>query len=247
MRHKEQSIVLNIPNPYYLLTPGGANILIASLNVDLTRVLFFDTNDGGRIIFWDIKSNKMLASLPYIVSTDPAKSDYPPALPFFDGWSPDGKQFVTTSPLRISDTTGEPDVEELFRFDYDGQMTQLTHLSDVYHFVHITEPSWAPDGESIAFWLEVSGSADESIDKLPPQLVVLNSNTGEITDLCLSFGTPFYSAAASAPIWSPDGKYLIVETRMSNGKPRINLVNMEENSLLVLQDGFFPVGWVISP
>jgi hypothetical protein len=244
---EDERTILNIPNLYYLTTPDGRNILIVSVSADLTRLVFFDTADGGRIIFWDIESNRMLASLPHIVSTDPASPGYPPAIPFFEGWSPNEKQFITTSPLRTSDATGESIAEELFEFDYEGQISRLTNLSDTFSFVRISEPAWAPDGHSIAFWLEVSNDANASIDQISQQLVLLDTMTGEITDLCLQFGEPRFSSTVSSPIWSPDGKYMIVETRMPAGTPRVNLVNIEENSVFALQDGFFPVGWVISP
>lgn len=241
---EDSRLFLELPNAYYWLHPAGKSILIASVNPELTRVVFFDMQDNGRIIFWDNKEEKALASLPYLVSSDPW---YVPAVPFFEGWSADGKQFITTSPIKISDSTGEVVVEELFRIDYDGQITQLTHLSDIYRFVRISGAVQSPDGETIAFWLEVGEYPDHAISTLSQQLVVLKNKTGELTDLCLAFGEPSYSSAASQPIWSPDGKYLMVETRTSDGQPRINLVNIEEKSYFILQDGLFPVGWMILP
>lgn len=242
---ENNNISLSLPNLYYSLHPlAGIYIPIVSVNPDLTRVVFFDMQDGGRIIFWDNTTGTMLASLPYLVYSDPW---YIPAVPFFEGWSADGKQFITTSPLKISDATREVVVEELFRFDFGGQITQLTRLSDTYRFVRISGAAPSPDGKTIAFWLEVSADPNQPIGTLSQQLVVLHIQTGKITDLCLSYGKPFYSPAAPKPIWSPDGKYLIVETRMPDGTPRINLLNLEDMSLFVLQEGYFPVGWIISP
>jgi len=244
---EDQRITLNIPNPYYVTTPEGRNILIISINPELSRAVFFDTNDGGRIRFWNLTTNKGLTSLPFLVSTDPANPNFVPALPFFNGWTPDGRRFLTTSPLKISNESDAPTIEELFIINYEGQITQLTHFSDSYNFVRITNPTWSPDGGFIAFWLEIDNNVNQKINTLSQQLVLLNMTTGEIRNLCLSFGKDSYSSAAPEPIWSPDGKYLIAETRTDDGISIVNLINIEENNYLVLKKGFFSIGWLVSP
>ncbi|MBL8099474.1 MAG: hypothetical protein JNK81_09840 [Anaerolineales bacterium] len=242
---EETILTLDTPNPLYWIHPTGKNILIASINPEIDRVVYFDKNDGGRIIFWDNRSNRILSSLPYPIHESNGQVVLP-AVPFFDGWSPDGKDFITTSPLVVSETE-EVIVEELFQFNYDGKITQLTQFSDFYGFVRITQPVWSPSGEFIAFWLAVSDNGNQTLDTLNQQLVILNKKTNEIKDLCLQFGESKYSSAAPQPIWSPDSNYFVVETRMPDGKPLVNLVNIEENNLFTLQEGFLPVGWLISP
>jgi hypothetical protein len=242
---EEANLYLDIPNPLYWIHPTGNNILIASINPEIDRVVYFDKKDGGRIIFWDNKSNRILSSLSYPIHESNGQ-DMLPAVPFFDGWSPDGKKFITTSPLVVSKTE-EVMAEELFQFNYNGKITQVTQFSNFYNFVRITQPVWSPDGETIAFWLRVSNNENQTLDTLNQQLVTLNIRTNEIRDLCLQFGQSKYSSATRQPIWSPDSDYLVVETRMPDGNPIVNLVNIKENTLITLKKGFLPIGWVISP
>jgi len=234
---------LELPNPVYLLHPNGKYYLVVNVNKDLSKAVFFDTSEQGRIIMWDLESRKMLAALPYLVSKDPEQA---PTIPFFYGWSPDETKFVTTSPIRISDTTGMVVTEELFSISQDGDVKQLTHLSDNYQYIRISEPSWSPDGLLLVFWLQASDDANQDRDSLSQQLVILNTETGKITDYCLSHGQPKYSTVFS-PIWLPDGEHLVVETRDSEGISQTNLVDLKNNNLFVLAHGRFPMDWIIVP
>jgi hypothetical protein len=239
----DRTISLDIPNPAYFLHPNGKYYLIVNVNKDLSRAVFFDTYDRGRIIMWDLKDKKMLASLPYLVSKDPEQT---PAVPFFYGWSPDETKFVTTSPVHISTITGKVIAEELFSISQDGNVKQLTYLSDDYNYVRISEPSWSPDGLSIAFWLQVSKDENQDRDNLSQQLVSLNTETGEITDYCLSHGQPKYSAV-DRPLWLSDSNHLIVESRDSAGTSETNIIDLQNNSLSVLAHDRSPLDWVMTP
>ena len=77
------------------------------------------------------------------------------------------------------------------------------------------------------------------------QLAILNTETGEITKLCLSGGDVPYP-----PVWSPDGKYLVVTVTASDWKNEVSdvfLVDLAQGVAAKIAEQAVGVDWMLSP
>jgi Tol biopolymer transport system component len=198
------SLQLSIPNPQTVEIPGSRldNLFVATVSPSLNRVFFSDQND--RLVLWNLDTQEEMASLPF------ALFDGPTGL---DGWSPDGEKFVTISPVKYQVDAYGKDIRaanELFVFDMDGNLKQLTHYNEKVPFATIFKPRWSPDNRHIAFWLTIGDDASKP-KNLQQWLAVFDITTFETT-LYLSNS----STVSSSIVWSPDGQQLIVSDWDSN-------------------------------
>lgn len=246
---EEREIVLDLPNPYYQDTFDKTLILISAIDQSLTRLVYFDTQENGRVILWDLEKQQILAWLPYPVptdqSTDPMNNI---SGSYLSGWSPDGSQFVTNSPV-------SPTAEELFSIAKDGQVTQLTQLSLKYPIVRIANMSnLSPDGRYIAFWLQVSEQVDQSLDDITMRFVILDTKTKELTDYCLPPVYPY----TREPVWLATSQHLFVQIdKRDKNQLTTNLNVLEQDQILFIDlknNLSFPIinqynlqGWISNP
>ena len=241
---EEIELSLDLPDPYYSTPDNIIYFLPINLDPTLTRAMFFDREGIGRLIMWDIPASKMLAWLPYpVVPGDPV---FPPGGESSSGWSPDGSKFATTSPVTFPDPAGVTlAAEELFSLSLEGQVRQLTHLSEGYKFVRISGWRWSPDNSHIAFWLQTAGEEDPSQEDLVSRLVVLDTETQEVTDYCI--GT---SKFTRLPVWSPDGQQLIVNFLPEDGSlPILILIDLKNSFASIIAEDVKSslVGWMVEP
>ncbi len=203
----------------------------------VTRVVYpgriekdYSGKSGHGYVLWDLENQIKLAE---IVTGHFASTPM---------WAPDGSRFV------INDDWGDG---EFYAMTRDGVVTQLTHLnsdsastsarqqffSDLY--------SWSPDGRYLAFWL-----VEDKDTSFPGTLALLDTETGNVTDTCISaglmeLGTPGNYFRLS-PIWSPDGQYLVTKAnRQEDGSYQSVLVDLEEKLAVSLGENRFPVGWLV--
>jgi Tol biopolymer transport system component len=156
-------------------------------------------------------------------------------------WSPDGSKFILMGD------------DEFYVVSLNGIVTKLTHMnptfvqSDLFGEYSGYYYQWSPDGEKVAFWLEGKGGTT---------LAILDTKSGKIVDTCILAGhdtswlgvvTPPYSE--SHPVWSPDGKNLVVAAnfRREGGKNDILLVDPDNNVANKITTDKFPVGWLVTP
>jgi hypothetical protein len=241
---KETELSVDLPDPYYVTPDNVIYFLPINLDPTLTRAVYYDREGIGRLILWDIPARKMLAWLSYpIVLGEPV---FPPGSGgSFSGWSPDGNQFATTSPVTFSDPAGvTPAAEELFSISREGQVRQLTHLSAGYEYVRISGLQWSPDGRHIAFWLLTAGEANPSLEDLVARLAVLDTVTQEVTDYCI--GT---SKFTRLPVWSPDGQQVVVSFLSEDSRQPIILIDLVNGlAALIAEDVNSSLeGWMVSP
>jgi WD40 repeat protein len=189
---EQQSIHLNLPNSYAVQINSFTTIFYYFIDPSLKRILY--TGQSGRLILWDLETQKEMASLP-----SPAEIYL---LPF--AWSPDGTKYVTPWP----EGSGEkPLANELYVFEMNGKLEELTNLNQKYAVADVELPTWSPDGRRIGFWLKI-GSSDSNLLELRQWLAILDTQTLETTVYCLA-DKPRPSQAYHI-VWSPDGQQLIV-------------------------------------
>jgi hypothetical protein len=143
---------------------------------------------------------------------------------------------ATVSPEPKLSSFGLPD--EIFIVEKNGQVRQLTHLFDTFGLpLEIDSISWSPDGSKIAFWIDDTGT--------DTTLMVADYETGNTVNYCIAniFGSAFPSRV-SAPIWSPDGKYLMVENRYATGKNKVLIVDLSNKYAFPIAENASPVGWM---
>lgn len=200
---EKSSLQLYLPNPETLGNSGGpGNLFVASLAPSLKQVVFNDQD--GRLVLWDMDTKKEMVSLSLAPYTGAFGSN---------GWSPDGKKFVTTSPYKFQVDAYGKDIwaaNELFIFEMDGNLTQLTHYNQKLPFATIFKPKWSPDNRHIAFWLTIGDDASRP-KNLQQWLAVFDTNTLETKIFRSASNT-----VSSSIVWSPDGQQLIVSDWDSN-------------------------------
>lgn len=118
---------------------------------------------------------------------------------------------------------------------------QLTHLFDTFGFaLPINTLSWSPDGDEIAFWLYDDHGNNT--------LMVVDYETGDRVNYCIqNVAIASFPTGVSAPIWSPDGKCLLVENRYAADKNKRLVVNISNNNAFPVAENTSPVDWVVSP
>ena len=240
---EELSVELNLPHPFYMSTPSKKSVLISIIDPTMTRVIYFDTEGLGRIILWDIQKEKILAWLPFSISIKSPITSI--GIDYLHGWSPDGTQYITTSP-DISSSLIEDifSVEELYSITSRGGVTQLTHFGDEYRFVRIREYRWSPDGRYIAFWFQTN------IDDNPPdgeiyRLGIIDTTTSTFIDPCLIGANK--DKSAFLPIWSPNSDQLLLRILDGDGKFRLFILDLPGGKLYQLDEAMFPEGWIGLP
>ena len=236
----ESQVTLPLANPYYFHPRGDGYIFYSVIDPSLTRVIYFSQEGTGQVIMADVKSGKTLAQLPYLI---PEWSDvFPPIIEYEDGWAPDGSQYITTSPVTYTEIyTDVPSAVELFGIQHDGEIRQLTKLTQTYQTVLIDGYQWSPDGRFIVFWLRSSTRSDIELDQLAQRLVLLDVQSGNLIDLCLS-GTPGY--LGSKPVWAPNSSQFAVKLYNQAGRWTIYIIDLDKGIVYPINRASDPIGWM---
>ena len=69
--------------------------------------------------------------------------------------------------------------------------------------------------------------------------------TGKMIDYCISVGSGIYSIVE--PVWSPDGRDLVIMANMQNSTNFDTLfVDLEEGSVTKIGENLVPRGWLVT-
>jgi hypothetical protein len=209
---------------------AGTGVLWDALkiyNSDLTWIVYpgytFDDSKPSIILF-DLQTNQIIANYRNFFYSSLERPR----------WSPDNKEAAF-----VLSNYPSPWKHEIAIIKLDGQVNQLTFLSEIFEQVNILRFNWSPDGQKIAFWL-----MDTSANLPPHELAIVNINTREVTNYCIS------GVGSNPPIWSPDGHQLLVASRNpipDDYSPRVVLIDLVRGYAYQIAEGVVPAGWMVSP
>ena len=191
-------------------------------------------NKGGNTSLLEVDNKQLLGEVADAVQRPPVAA-----------WTLDGNLAAIVGATQVGQYRTQAG-DNIFGVSRDGQMTQLTHLTENYGigFV-IYSLSWSSDSRYIAFWMRLPKTSEW-------QLAMLDTMTQKVTNYCIStdpYATTspgFRLDLVSAPIWSLDSKQIIIESR-SNNSSSVILVDMSQSIAFQIAQDSVPLGWMVAP
>ena len=216
--------------PGYLQTKDGGAVMAThywvngdlALDPTLQRVVYPTQDEIYKYnVLWDAGKTKPLARLRFYMElyNDPL-------------WALDGSRF-----LIISYT---PDnFVEWFQVSRGGEIRQVTHFDNFMKRgdYSLVIPSLSGDGRYLAFKLVYNDS------NLAPKYLFLDLTLPGPHGFCID---AIPSGTEPAPVWSPDGKYVVI----SNTEATIGsliLVDVEKQKAYQIEKDVDAVGWIERP
>jgi hypothetical protein len=170
-----------------------------------------------------------------LVTLNPGTPDYGPPL-----WENDGKFFVVD--MQISpDLNDERVAKELYKVELDGEVQQMTHLTDLFNEVDISYFSLSPDGKKVAMNLLT--------DRTKPYYCIaifdLEKNQLTVYRNIHAFNFEFGYRNHIPPVWSLDSKEImaLVDQVWGDGYRSV-LIDIVDNKAVELANNMMPVGWM---
>jgi len=205
-------------------------------NQKLNHVVYLQGGPGGdgpfHYVLRDIQRKLNLVSFTVIVSTDTIPR-----------WLPNGTEFAVALSIK-NDIYQTWPAYELYRVSEDGQVTQMTHITDYYPWVYVEDYSWSPDGKYIAFWFSWwSGESPDFDLQGNRYLAVVDTENNDVTNFCIQgrFGD---NGRVPTPVWSPDGKQLAIESVSPEGKSRVVVIDLAQQIAAQIGEDMTPIGWM---
>jgi len=192
---------------------GKKEVMIFDFGQDAGRQITHDGNlailptwtPDGRVAYTSFKTGQALI---YIDQMEPPFADYPPMATGIH-WSPDGATAVLT--LNVDDN---PEIYALEGAS-GARTARLTH-----HDAIDTTPRFSPDGASIAFVSDRSGT---------PQIYLMDPNGLNKRRLTVA------GSYNTSPAWHPNGRYLAYNSR--RGGFQIDVLDLETHRVRRLTHG----------
>lgn len=191
---------------------------------DMTRVVYLgDGEPEGYIVLWDLENNQKVKA--FLSENNPYGGE--------PVWSFTGEKLILS--LDHYDIDQNSVTEELYLVTKDGDIHAITHLSDKFsNLLSIRSFSWSPDDSKVAFWfwyVEKDGNDGARVavaDLITKDLVIY--------ELAIT-GFPI------SPVWSPDGKALVVQSKYL-GETVTLLLDLQDDYAYVIAGQYRPIGWI---
>jgi hypothetical protein len=204
---------------------GGSGTTV--YDPSLTRVVYAASIEdiGLGYVLWDVPGARKIMHVPVADGGDPV-------------WFHDGTKFL------LNGHDGE-----FYLVSRDGEVSQVTYMNPVIldgitqdangesHYSYYYD--FSPDGKMASLWLQ-------TLVAKTTHLAILDLEKREIKDLCIQAGyDPMKLEYVPIPVWSPDGKYLLVEAAsQTKGESEVLLVDVEANTAYPVATNRGPVGWL---
>jgi hypothetical protein len=136
-------------------------------------------------------------------------------------WSPDSRQFIVVPP--------DEDGYKVFLVTREGKVNQIVEETLPIFYIR---PAWSPDSQKVAFTLQDS-------------VVIYDIPAQQLTEYCVSksLGYDF------EPVWSPDGKQIMVLLGSWDIRPEFNtvqniIIDITTGSIAKLDNNLIPIAWL---
>jgi hypothetical protein len=211
--------------------PGGSIPFVYSTVVydpSLALVVYpRSSTTGDYIVLWDRKAQRQLAELEEL-----GVFLHRPV------WSVNGAFFIVAVSVAGVETADNKQMEELFVVSRDGAIKQATRFENDLNNARIGNAAISPDASRIAFWLDAAPSPCAG-----PNLALLDLTAERVLDFCV-LGSDDLGAAPLPPVWSPDGRYIAIDS-YHDDQSHLRIVDTEENRLIDYPDAATPQGWLV--
>ena len=198
MNNKILNYLWSAPELFY--DPTLKRVVYAACFEDVCGAIAGHPGSGPAAVLYDLETEEVVKSLltQENFGTQPI-------------WLSDGSAFIMAS--HPANFTGY----EFFSVNRDGEIRQLTHISDSFSKYDLSmNYALSPNEHFLAFWLNVRpGSADDV-------LAILDLHNGDIINYCIPGASWLYKSATElsemepgvlndlSPVWSLDGEQLAI-------------------------------------
>ncbi|MBI5963217.1 MAG: PD40 domain-containing protein [Chloroflexi bacterium] len=241
--NEKQEVKMDYPNIYngYPL-PFWNGFPITAFNSRLDRVVYLQGDTTFFYTLWDTENQKIITQMQVYGEFQ--------SVPY---WVLDGSMFAVAPSLTANGGDNYPSYE-IFIVSHDGIIKELTHLSDYYRWVYISDLSWSPNNQYIAFWYSYWNDTDVQpyfTDPRDRYLGVVNAINGETTVYCIhgELNREIGMRVYQPPLWSPNSRQVIIQSQVGEDYPNYQtiLVDVQEDTAYYIADNLEPVGWMTSP
>lgn len=245
---EQREFSFKLPPDYDVIAYAPEITDVLLMNSSLSHFVYESSDlDGIPLILWDIQSNQEVKRIFGTEGKDAA-------------WNEVGSQIVFSAPPNLKHRSRVynnfiddlPYVEsgfDLFVMDQTGVIRRITRFSATINYYPMSL-SWSPDEKQIAFFLyrELSYEGEYAIVDVETGYV---TNYCELVHLAEHPSVPGFMIDPPPSVWSPDGKYLLINRVKSNPdfSPdyTVLLVDLKDGAAWEIAKDSYAVGWMLPP
>jgi serine/threonine protein kinase/Tol biopolymer transport system component len=212
------AIFLIIPPLSEYLSPGATQ----ATAISLTGVASQEVIQASPI---GTDRSMMIATMEGEIQEESLTTDLPvlPQTQVFPTQTPMVTPMAGTETAQIAFASNRDGLPQIYLVNADG--TGLKRITDMPDGA--CQPDFSPDGMQIVF-ISPCQKYQESYSLA--SMFIIDIEGGNLSPL------PNVPGGDYDPAWSPDGKYIVFTSLRSNNKPKMYLLNLEDESVILLAD-----------